>query len=338
MSNIAIDLGTATVMIYVEGRGIVLSEPSVAAYDAKTGELFSAGKEAAGMMGRAPESIVVVRPMMDGVISDYSVTEQMLRYFLSKVRRHNIFKPQVMACVPSVITSVDQRTIVEVIHRTGAKRVCLIEEPVAAAIGAGIDVSKPHGCMVVDIGGGTTDIAVISMGASVIKKSIKVAGASFDEAIARFVRREYSVTIGRLTAEDIKIRVGCTFPQKTVDTMVAKGVNFVTGYPEEFEINSKQVFLSLQEPLTAIMDAVQDVLEQTPPELIADIMHDGILMTGGGSKLSGLDKLIEWKTGVATRVADDAEYCVVLGTGKALAHIKEYPDGDREDLSADDAY
>ena len=191
------------------------------------------------MMGRAPESIVVVRPMMDGVISDYSVTEQMLRYFLSKVRRHNIFKPQVMACVPSVITSVDQRTIVEVIHRTGAKRVCLIEEPVAAAIGAGIDVSKPHGCMVVDIGGGTTDIAVISMGASVIKKSIKVAGASFDEAIARFVRREYSVTIGRLTAEDIKIRVGCTFPQKTVDTMVAKGVNFVTGYPEEFEINSK---------------------------------------------------------------------------------------------------
>ena len=326
-NNVAIDLGTASIMIYIQGKGIVLTEPSVVAYDTRSRALIAAGSEALKMVGRAPASITVAHPLDKGVISDYEITEQMIRYFLKKVNRRKLTKPKMIVCMPSVVTSVEQRTIIDVCKNVGAKKVCLMEEPLAAAIGAGIDVSKPHGTMVVDIGGGSTDIAVITMGDMAITRSVRTAGNSFDHAIIKYVRRNYSILIGELTAEHIKKEIGYTFSKKKVDVIKAKGRNYITGLPVEFEINSKQVFEALEEPLIEVTNAVHEVLENTPPELISDISRDGILMTGGGSLLKGLDKLIEYKTGVPARVAEDALNCVVLGTGKSLEYISKLPDG-----------
>lgn len=335
--NIAIDLGTASIIIYVEGKGIVLNEPSVVAFETGSRRLVAAGKKALDMIGRAPDSITVAHPLMKGVISDYTVTEQMLRYFLSKVYRYNIFKPKMVVCVPSVVTTVEKRTVADVCRAAGARKVALIEEPIAAAIGGGVDISKPHGTMVVDIGGGTTDIAVLTLGSMAVTRSLKVAGNSCDEAIIRYVRKHYSILIGELTAERIKREIGCVFPQKEIQSIEAKGRNYITGLPNTFEINSKQVFQAMEEPLLAITEGVQEVLERTPPELVGDIVQDGILMTGGGSLLRGLDQLITYKTGVKTRVAEDAVNCVVLGAGESLKHLESLSDG-TEVYSVRDSY
>ena len=335
--NIAIDLGTASVIIYIEGKGIVLNEPSVVAFDSNTKRLIAAGNDAMKMLGRVSDSVTVAHPLMNGVISDFTLTEQMLKYFLGKVYKYNIFKPRAVVSIPSVVTTVERRTVVDVCRAVGIRKVALIEEPVAAAIGEGIDISRPYGTMVVDIGGGTTDIAVITLGSMAVTRSLKTAGSSFDEAIIRYIRKNYSVLVGELTAEKIKKEIGCTLPHKKVKSMEAKGRNYITGLPVSFHINSLQVFRALEEPLLEIINGIQEVLEKTPPELLGDILESGILMTGGGSLLMGLDKLITNKTGVFTCVARNAVSCIVLGAGKTLKHMEHLPDGS-EVYSVRDCY
>lgn len=325
--DIGIDLGTATVLVYVKGSGIVIKEPSVVAIDKNTDRIIKVGREAQRMLGRTPGNITAIRPLRDGVISQYEITLKMIQYFIKKACGTMIFKPRVIICVPSGITEVEERAVVDAATQAGAKRTYLIEEPVAAAIGAGINIAAPNGHMVVDIGGGTTDIAVLSLGGVVVSESIKVAGDKFDEAIIRYVRRKHNVLIGERTAEAIKIKIGCAWPRKEPSTLEVKGRCLIQGLPRVVRINSDEIPDALEEPITAIIEAVCSVVERTPPELIGDILSNGIVMTGGGSLLYGLDRLIAYATGIKTRVADKAVSCVAIGTGKSLDNLSSIPEG-----------
>lgn len=317
--DIGIDLGTASILVYIKGRGIVLREPSVVAIDRNTNRILAVGEEARLMLGRTPGNIVAIRPLREGVISDYEVTEKMLRYFIDKaVGRKRLFKPRMIVCVPSGVTEVEKRAVKDAANNAGARNTQLIEEPIAAAIGAGLDITKASGNMVIDIGGGTSDIAVISLGGIVVSTSIKVAGDKFDEAIVRYMRKKHNVMIGERTAEELKINVGTAFPREESVKMEVRGRNLISGLPKTIEISSEEMMEALAEPVSAIADAVHSVLERTPPELSADISDRGIVMTGGGSLLHGLDKLISQRTNIPVYIADDAVSCVALGTGKSL--------------------
>ncbi len=316
--DIGIDLGTATVIAYVKGKGIVLREPSVVAVDSNTKNVVAVGKEARRMLGRTPGNIVATRPLRDGVISNYTVTEKMLKYFINKVCGKLIFAPRLMICIPSQVTEVEKKAVIDAASQAGARRVYLIEEPIAAAIGAGLDISKPCGNMVVDIGGGTTDIAVISLGGSVVSTSLKVAGDKFDEYIVKYIKKKHNMMIGERTAEDLKINIGCVYPKIQDVEMDVRGRDLVTGLPKTITIHSSEMLEALMEPALMIVDAVHSVLEKTPPELAADISDRGIYMTGGGCLVDGLDKLLQEKTGINVMIAQDAISCVALGTGKAL--------------------
>ncbi len=325
--DIGIDLGTASIQVFVKGKGIALCEPSVVAIDKISGKILAVGADAQSMLGRTPGNIVAIRPLREGVISDYDMTEKMIKEFIKKVLGFRLFKPNVIICIPSVITEVEERAVIDAGVQAGCKRVFLIEEPVAAAIGAGIDISKPNGNMIVDIGGGTTDIAVISLGGIVESSSIKVAGDNFDEAIIKYVRRKHNVLIGERTAEEIKMNVGCVYPRPEETSMEVKGRCLMTGLPRTFTVTSSEMIEAFEEVTVKILEVVHSVLERTAPELVGDIATNGIVMTGGGSLVYGFDKLIEAKTGIATRVADDAIFCVAYGTGKALDSIGSMQDG-----------
>ena len=314
--DIGIDLGTATVIAYVKGKGIVLREPSVVAVDKNSGDVLAVGQEARRMLGRTPGNIVATRPLRDGVISDYTVTEKMLKYFINKVCGKFIFAPRIMICIPSQVTEVEKRAVIDAASQAGARKVYLIEEPIAAAIGAGIDISKPCGNMIVDIGGGTTDIAVISLGGSVVSTSLKVAGDDFDEAIVRYVRKKHNLLIGDRTAEDIKIKIGTTYPLVEDDSMEVRGRNLVTGLPKTVTVTASETEEALHETTSQIVEAVIGVLERTPPELSADILDRGIVLTGGGALLRGLEELIEERTGINTMTAEDPMKVVAIGTGQ----------------------
>lgn len=327
-SDLGIDLGTASILVYIKGKGIVLNEPSVVATDSAKKNVLAVGEEARQMIGRTPGNIIATRPLKDGVISDYDVTERMLRHFIRKAMGHkgSILRPRVVICIPCEATEVEKRAVKDAALSAGAGKVYLIEEPVAAAIGAGLDISKASGSMVIDIGGGTTDVAVISLGGMVVRSSLKIAGDKFDEAIVRYIRKRHNVMIGERTAEELKINIGTAYPREEDISMDIKGRDLVTGLPKNITVTSEQMREALEEPVYAIVDCVHSVLERTPPELAADIINKGIVMTGGGSLLNGLDKLIESKTGVPTRVSDDAICCVALGTGRALEDLDLYFD------------
>ena len=326
--DIGIDLGTASVLVYVKGKGVVLNEPSVVAIDKNTGKLLKVGAEAQAMLGRTPGNIVAIRPLREGVISDYDMTERMLREFLHKVvGGFQLFKPRVIICVPSGITEVEERAVVDAGIQAGARRVYLIEEPVAAAIGAGIDISKPDGHMVVDIGGGTSDIAVISLSGVVESASIKVAGDQFNEAIVKYMRRKHNVLVGERTAELMKMQIGCVFLNEQETAYEIKGRCLVTGLPKVITVSSTEMLEAFEEPVERILEAVHGVLERTPPELVADISNNGIVMTGGGSLVDGFDRLIEARTGIHTVVAEGAISCVAEGTGKSLDSLNSMTDG-----------
>ena len=314
--DIGIDLGTATIIAYVKGKGVVLREPSVVAVDNNTKEVLAVGQEARRMLGRTPGNIVATRPLREGVISDYTVTEKMLKYFINKVKGKTIFAPRTMICIPSRVTEVEKKAVIDAAMQAGARKVFLIEEPIAAAIGAGLDIAKPCGNMIVDIGGGTADIAVISLGGVVVSNSIKVAGDDFDEAIVRFMRKKHNLLIGERTAEEIKINVGTVYKRPENLTMDVRGRNLVTGLPKTVTVTSEETEEALREPAYQIVDAVHNVLERTPPELAADISDRGIVLTGGGSLIQGLEELIEEKTGINTMTAEDPMKVVAIGTGQ----------------------
>ena len=319
--DIGIDLGTATVIAYVRGKGIVLREPSVVAVNSVTNEVLAVGEEARRMLGRTPGTIVATRPLRDGVISNYTVTEKMLKTFINKICGKFIFSPRIMICIPSQVTEVEKKAVIDAASQAGARKVYLIEEPIAAAIGAGIDISKPCGNMIVDIGGGTTDIAVISLGGSVVSTSLKIAGDKFDEYIVKYIKRKYNIIIGERTAEELKISIGCVYPRIQDVEMDVRGRDLRDGLPKTITVRSSEMMEALEEPGRLIVDAVHSVLERTPPELAADISDKGIYMTGGGSLLNGLDQLIKEKTGINVMIAQDAVSCVALGTGKALDNL-----------------
>ena len=327
-TDIGIDLGTASVLVYVKGKGVVLKEPSVVAFDRNTNKIKAIGEEARLMLGRTPGNIVAVRPLRQGVISDYTVTEKMLSYFISRTVGKSLFgrKPRISVCVPSGATEVEKKAVEDATYQAGAREVSIIEEPVAAAIGAGIDIAKPCGNMIVDIGGGTADIAVISLGGTVVSTSIKIAGDDFDEAIVRYMRKKHNLLIGERTAEDIKIKVGSAYPKAEVTTMNVRGRNLVTGLPKTVEVSSEETEEALREATSQIVEAVHSVLEKTPPELASDIADRGIVLTGGGSLLSGLEDLIEAKTGINTMTAEDSMTCVAIGTGKFIEFLAGYRD------------
>lgn len=323
-ADLGIDLGTATVLVYVKGKGVILKEPSVVAINKVNNKILAVGEEARKMIGRTPGNIIAVRPLKDGVISDYDITEKMLKEFIKKAcGGKKIIAPKVMVCIPSQATEVEKRAVIDATKNSGAKEVHLIEEPLSAAIGAGIDIIKPDGNMIVDIGGGTTDIAVISLGGVVIRKSIKSAGDRFDEAIVKYVRLKHRIMIGEKTAEDLKINIGCAYKDARECSYVMKGRNLVTGLPDQVEITSEEIREALEEPVGLIVDGVKSILEKTPPELAADIIEKGIIMTGGGSLLYGLDKLIEVSTGLNVKIAENSVEAVVEGTGEVLNYINK---------------
>lgn len=323
-ADLGIDLGTATVLVYVKGKGVILKEPSVVAINKVNNKILAVGEEARNMIGRTPGNIVAVRPLKDGVISDYDITEKMLKEFIKKAcGGKKIIAPKVMVCIPSQATEVEKRAVIDATKNSGAKEVHLIEEPLSAAIGAGIDITKPDGNMIVDIGGGTTDIAVISLGGVVIRKSIKSAGDRFDEAIVKYVRLEHRIMIGEKTAEDLKINIGCAYKDARESSYIMKGRNLVTGLPDQVEITSEEIREALEEPVGLIVDGVKSILEKTPPELASDIIEKGIIMTGGGSLLYGLDKLIEVNTGLNVKIAENSVEAVVEGTGQVLNYINK---------------
>ncbi|HEX6971370.1 MAG TPA: rod shape-determining protein [Limnochordia bacterium] len=317
--DLGIDLGTASVLVYVQGKGVTIREPSVVALNAETRAVLSVGEDAREMIGRTPGNIVAIRPLKDGVIADYEATATMLRHFIEKVcGRRRVFKPQVVVCVPSGVTSVEKRAVLEACLEAGARRVYLISEPMAAAIGAGLNISDPGGNMVLDVGGGTADIAVISLGGEVVGDSVRMGGDRFDEAIVRYVRREYNLIIGERTAEQTKIELGNVYQPNPELRMQIRGRDAVTGLPRTIEIDQEQVAAALEEPARAIVQAVRAVLERTPPELSADIMDKGIVLTGGGSLLGGFAEMLRNETGIPAYLADDPVSCVALGTGKVL--------------------
>ncbi len=326
--DIGIDLGTASVLVYVKDKGVVLNEPSVVAIDKNDGRLLKVGAEAQAMLGRTPGNIVAIRPLREGVISDYDMTERMLKEFIHKVGGgFRFLKPRVIICVPSGITEVEERAVIDAGIQAGARRVYLIEEPVAAAIGAGIDISKPDGHMVVDIGGGTADIAVISLSGVVESASIKVAGDQFNEAIVKYMRRKHNILIGERTAEMMKMEIGCVYPKEEVASIEIKGRCLMTGLPKTITVTSEEMMEAFEEPVERILEAIHGVLERTPPELVADISNNGIVMTGGGSLVDGFDKLVSSRTGLQTVVAENAISCVAEGTGKSLESLNSMRDG-----------
>ena len=323
--DIGIDLGTASVLVYVKGKGVVLNEPSVVAMDKTTGKLLKVGTDAQAMLGRTPGNIIAIRPLR--VISDYDMTERMLKEFIHKVAGFSFFKPRVIICVPSGITEVEERAVIDAGIQAGARKVYLIEEPVAAAIGAGIDITQPDGHMVVDIGGGTADIAVISLSGVVESASIKIAGDQLNEAVVKYMRRKHNLLVGERTAEEMKKQIGCVFPKDEEETMDVKGRCLLTGLPKVVTVSSTEMMDAFEEPVERIMEAIHSVLERTPPELVADVSTNGIIMTGGGSLVYGFDKLVSARTGIHTTVAEDAISCVVLGTGKSLDSLNSMQDG-----------
>ncbi len=325
--DIVIDFGTASVLVYVEGQGIVLKEPSVVAIDTSTDRVVKVGKDAMEMLGRTPEHIEALRPMKDGSISQYEVTLQMLRYFIRRACGKVWIPPRVMICVPTGITEVEMRAVMDACHEAGARRTYLIEEPKAAAIGAGLDIKSPVGSMVVNIGGGVSDIAVLSMGGVVVSDSIRIGGDKFDEAIQSYLRRRYNILIGERTAEDIKIRIGDVYEHKKPAYMRVTGRSLSEGTPKEVLISSKEMIEALYEPITAVLDSICSVIEQTPPELVGDILQKGMTLTGGGSLLKGLDRLIERVTGIPTYVAQKPISATVLGAGSLLPYIGSMPEG-----------
>jgi len=324
-ADIGIDLGTANVIIYVSGKGIVLEEPSVVAIDKRTNSILAVGQDARKMIGRTPGNIVAIRPLREGVISDYDITEKMLKYFINKVVDKKgfgrFFMPRIMVCVPTGVTEVEKRAVEDATTQAGAREVYIIEEPIAAAIGAGVDISKPNGSMVIDIGGGTADIAVISLGGAVVSESIKIGGDKFDEAIVRYIKKKYNLLIGERTAEKIKIEIGTAFKIEQEKYMNITGRNLVKGLPETIKISSSEILEAIDECAEQIVLATLKVLENTPPELASDISDTGIIMTGGGALLNGLDKRIELKTKIKTIVSQNAMSCVARGTGSALSSL-----------------
>lgn len=321
-ADIGIDLGTASVLVYVKGKGIVLKEPSVVAIDQNTNKFLAVGEEARKMLGRTPGNIIAIRPMKDGVISDYDITERMLKYFIQKAVGRYLLKPRVIVCVPSGITEVEKRAVVEASNQAGAIKTYLIEEPIAAAIGAGIDITEPSGNMIVDIGGGTTDVAVISLGGIVVSRSIKIAGDECDEAISKYIRKKYNMMIGERSAEELKLSIGSAYRREEEEYKEVRGRNLLTGLPITVNVSSTDMLEALKDPIQEIIDTVHIVLERTPPELAADISNKGILMTGGGALLYGMDKLITEKTGIPVYIANEPVSCVARGTGKALEWVQ----------------
>jgi len=320
--DIGVDLGTANSLVFTKHKGVVLREPSVVAMDKETGRVLAVGEEARRMLGRTPGNIVAVRPLKDGVIADYDVTELMLKYFLSRVcGRRMLFRPRVMICVPSGVTTVEKRAVVEATIQAGAGRTFLIEEPLAAALGAGLDISQPSGNMVVDIGGGTTDVAVLSLGGIVISDSLRLGGDEYDEAIVRYVKREYNLMIGERTAEDLKIQIGTAYPPDRDKTMEIRGRDLLTGLPKTVTISSRETCQAMQEPISATLNLVKSVLERTPPELAADIVDKGVFLTGGGAMLHGFARLVSEETQIPAHLAEDPLSCVVVGAGKALESL-----------------
>lgn len=326
-NDIGIDLGTSSVLVYIKGRGVVLKEPSVVALNKDTNKVVAYGEDARLMLGRTPENIVAVRPLRQGVISDYTLTEQMLKYFISKaVGRRTLRKPRVSVCIPSGATEVEKKAVEDATYHAGAREVTIIEEPVAAAIGAGIDISRAQGNMIIDIGGGTSDIAVIALDGPVVSESIKTAGDDFDEAILRYMRKKHNLLIGERTAEDIKVTIGCVSKRPENITMEVRGRNLVTALPKTVVVSADEIMDALMEPAMMIVNAVHNVLERTPPELAADIYERGIVMTGGGSLLYGLDKLLNEKTGINCVLAEDPLTAVAIGTGKFIDIINDEED------------
>ncbi|MSU00152.1 rod shape-determining protein MreB [Tissierella pigra] len=321
-ADIGIDLGTASVLVYVKGKGVVLQEPSVVAIDQNTNKLLAVGEEARRMLGRTPGNITAIRPMRDGVISDYDITERMIKYFIQKAIGKYILKPRVIVCVPSGITEVEKRAVIEASTQAGAIKTYIIEEPIAAAIGAGVDITEPTGNMVIDIGGGTTDVAVISLGGIVVSRSIKIAGDEWDESISKYIRKKFNMMIGERSAEELKLNIGSAYEMGEERFKEVRGRNLLTGLPITINVSSDDMLQALKEPIQEIIDTVHIVLERTPPELAADISNRGILMTGGGALLHGLDKLISERTGIPVHIADEPVSSVARGTGKALEWIQ----------------
>mgnify|MGYP000688642199 FL=1 len=325
--DIGVDLGTANVLVYIKGKGVVLREPSVVAIDRDSNKVLAIGEEARKMLGRTPGNIVAIRPLREGVIADYDTTESMLRHFIEKVAgRSFIFKPRIMVCIPSGVTTVEKRAVLEAAVQAGARKTYLIEEPLAAALGAGLDISEPYGAMVVDIGGGTTDVAVISLGGIVASESLRIGGDKFDDAIVRYVKKEYNMMIGERTAEEIKMNIGTAIRGRREGSMEVRGRDLLSGLPKTVRMSAVETGEALNEPVEAIVQCVKAVLETTPPELAADIMDRGIVMTGGGALLYALDELIQKETGIPTYLAEDPLSCVALGTGKALESIENLED------------
>lgn len=324
--DMGIDLGTANTLVFLKGKGIVVNEPSVVAIKQRTNQILAVGDEAKQMIGRTPGNIVAIRPLKDGVIADFSTTEAMIRYFIGKAYKQSMFspKPRVVICVPSGVTSVEKRAVEEATLKAGAKQALIMEEPMAAAIGSHLRVEEPTGNMVVDIGGGTTDVAVISLGGIVASKSLRIAGDEFDEYIVSYIKKEYNLMIGERTAEQIKMTIGAAYPTGEEETMEIRGRDLVTGLPKILTITSKEVTEAIKEPVNAIVDAIKFTLEKTPPELSADIMESGIMLTGGGALLTGLDTLISLETGMPVKIAEDPLDCVARGTGLALENIEKW--------------
>ena len=321
-SDIGIDLGTASILVYIKGKGVVLKEPSVVAFDRDTNKIKAIGEEARLMLGRTPGNIVAVRPLRQGVISDYTVTEKMIKHFIQKALGKKSFrKPLVSVCVPSGVTEVEKKAVEDATFAAGARDVKIIEEPIAAAIGAGIDISRPCGNMIVDIGGGTSDIAVISLGGSVVRRVITIGGDDFDAELVRYMRKKHNLLIGERTAEDIKIKIGTCYPLAEAETMDVRGRNLVTGLPRTITVSSEETEEALRESTLQIVEAVHAVLEKTPPELAADVADRGIVLTGGGALLRGLEELIEEKTGINTMTAEQPMTCVAIGTGKYVEFL-----------------
>lgn len=323
-TDIGIDLGTASILVFIKGKGVVLKEPSVVAVDRDTDKIKAVGEEARLMIGRTPGNILAVRPMKQGVISNYTITEQMIRYFIQKsIGKRSYKKPRICICIPSEATEVEKKAVEDAAYQAGARQVFTVEEPLAAAIGSGIDIKKPCGNMIVDIGGGTTDIAVISLGGTVVSTSVKIAGDDFDEAIIRHMRKKHNLLIGERTAEEIKIGIGTCYNKSETDKMEVRGRNLVTGLPKTVEVTSDETEEALRDATSSIVEAIHRVLEETPPELAADIAVRGIVLTGGGCLLRGLDELIESKTGINTMTAEDPMTAVAIGTGQYIDYLDE---------------
>ncbi len=323
--KLGIDLGTTTILVFVPGRGIVLNEPSVVAVSVRDNKILAIGNEAKEMVGRTPDEIIAYRPMKDGVIADYRVTEAMLRYYIRKaLGKWNVFRPEVMISVPAGVTSTERRAVVEAATKAGAREAYVVKEPILAAIGAGIPIHEARGHMIVDIGGGTTDVAVISLGGIVASTSVKCAGNGIDRAIADHIKKTLNLSVGDKMAEEIKIRIGSAVPVDEEITMMVKGRDHLTGLPRSVELGTNEVVRAIGKELRTMVGAIKDVLQETPPELASDIIDNGIIMTGGSSQLRNLPELIFRRTGVKARLAKDAPYCVVKGTGEALKHLEIY--------------